>query len=196
MATPQPTWRTVTLTTLGAVVAMAALTIAVERADARYAWSGEVEHATGHLALAGPLLALTVAAVRLWPAPRPTQRARTARRLLVAGLAIVSVGQVLEVLGAFGYDGDERARPVLATAHDVGLVGGPFGMLLVVGGIALALQRSRAALGAADLALLAVGVVGIAAVFIGIPPVVGVLIIIGAGGAFIGRTMLSRASAR
>ncbi|HVM34629.1 MAG TPA: hypothetical protein VM784_04735 [Actinomycetota bacterium] len=72
-------------------------------------------HAASHLAVGLPLLLLLVARLR-WPAPASP----LGRRLLVGGMSIFAAGQILEAIGAFGYDGYDRVNP-LASLHDVGL---------------------------------------------------------------------------
>ena len=179
IATSQPGWRTVALTTLGAIMAMVALSVTVERASTRYTWTDQIEHATGHAALGIPLLLLIVAAIWSWPTPRPTLAARRARMLILIGLAVITAGQFFESVGAFGYSGDTRTRPALATAHDVGIIAGPFGMLIVVGGVALMLHRPSTSLGIADAAVTGLGMIGIAGLFIGLPTPAALLLIIG-----------------
>ncbi len=182
----------VALTTLAAVVAMVVLSVAVASAAATYGWSSEIEHTAGHTALAVPLLVLVVAAVRLWPAPRPTLSARRARLLIVAGLAVVSLGQLCEALGAFGYADDERTHPLLATLHDIGVLVGPVGLLVVTVGVALTLHRSSRGVGVADVAIVGLGVVGIAGLFFGIPVPLAVVLVVGAVAITIVRTKRSR----
>jgi hypothetical protein len=180
MATSQPGWRTVALTTLAAIVAMVVFSITAERTATQYSWSDEVEHATGHAALGIPLLLLIVAALWRWPPPRPTRASRRARMLIIIGLAAVTAGQILESAGALGYSGNSRTQPALAFAHDIGIIAGPLGLLIVAGGLALVLHRPSASLGITDVAVIGVAMIGIAGLFIGFPAPAALLLMAGA----------------
>jgi hypothetical protein len=177
---PRRAWLPIVASVGGTLATMVILTLILAGADARYALSSEAEHAIGHTVLALPLLALIGASLWLWPAPRPRPEAVRARRIIISGLGIVCAGQVLEASGALAFDGDTRVRPTLAILHDLGVVGGPLGLLVVGCGIALAMRSPTAGLGALDLAIGGLSVVGVASIFVGLTPVVGVLAVLGA----------------
>lgn len=59
-----------------------------------------VEHALSHIAVGLPVGLLFLAAVRRWPAADAARPGRSGRWLVLAGLAGVAVGQLLEVAGA------------------------------------------------------------------------------------------------
>ncbi|MGI8707603.1 MAG: hypothetical protein ACR2LG_05325 [Actinomycetota bacterium] len=99
--------------------------------------AGEAEHAAGHLAIGIPLILVAVAAVTLW-APPTAGLGRVGRIVLVAGLSVFALGQILESVGAFGYDGYARTNPSLALLHDIGLVG-MIGMPVLTIGVILSL---------------------------------------------------------
>ena len=167
--------------------------IAVEQACARFNWSDEVGHATGHAALAIPTVALIAAAVRAWPPPRPTLSARRARSLIVLGMTLIAIGQGLESLGAFAYSGDDRVRPTLALAHDAGIIAGPLGMLIIAVGVAVVLHRPSTTVGIADAAVIVVGMIGIAGLFIGIPAPLALLLVLGTASIMVFRIRRGRA---
>jgi hypothetical protein len=111
------------------------------------ALSDLASHITVHIIVG--LIALFVLGFLLWRwLPSLARReASIARWLLALGLAVVVVGQLLEVIGASGYDGDDRVSG-LATVHDVGVpltpVGMVFAFLGAVGSVAaLLLAHSR-----------------------------------------------------
>ena len=96
------------------------------------------EHAAGHaigMVAAGLLLALII---RLWPPVSPDFPSRAARSLLGLGAAAFLAGQLLEVIGACGYDGNEQTS-ALARLHEVGVVVSPPGLLLALAGAGTAL---------------------------------------------------------
>lgn len=177
---PRPAWLPIVASIGGTLVAMVILTLTLASADARYALSSEAEHAIGHAVLALPLLALIGASLWLWPTPRPLPGAIRGRRVIIGGLTIVCAGQMLEASGAFAFNGNERVQPTLAILHDLGVVGGPLGLLIIGCGIAMAVRPPTAGLGALDLVIGALAVVGVASIFVGLTPVVGVLAIFSA----------------
>jgi hypothetical protein len=172
-----PAWLPIAVSVGGTVATMVALTLALDVASTQYTLSSEAEHASGHAVLAMPLLSLIGFALWRWPAPRPRPGAVRARGVIVGGLGIVCAGQLLEAIGAWAFDGDARVRPTLAILHDLGIVVGPLGLLVVGCGITLAM-RSPTALGASDLAIGGLALVGVISVFVGLTPVVGVLAIL------------------
>ncbi|MDQ5874883.1 MAG: hypothetical protein M3526_05820 [Actinomycetota bacterium] len=99
--------------------------------------AGEAQHATGHLAIGIPLILLAVAAVTLWAQPT-AGLGRVARIVLVTGLSVFALGQILESIGALGYDGNARTNPSLALLHDIGLAG-MIGMPVFTIGVILSL---------------------------------------------------------
>lgn len=76
------------------------------------------------------LLALII---RLWPPVSADFRSRAARSLLGFGAAAFLLGQLLEVIGAFGYDANTQTS-ALARLHEVGVLVSPIGLLLAVAG--------------------------------------------------------------
>ncbi len=179
----------VAFTTFAAIVAMVVLSITVERVGTHYAWSDDVEHATGHAALAIPLVLLIVASIWSWPPPRPRPTSRRARRIIIVGLTAIAAGQILESLGALGYTGDTRTRPALAAAHDAGVLAGPLGILIVAVGVAIVLHRPSASLGITDVVVIGIGIIGIAGLFIGLPAPAALLLIISAIGVILARKL-------
>jgi hypothetical protein len=93
-------------------------------------------HLLSHLAFGLPALALLVVALKTWPPPFDDRYGRPARRTLLVGLAVTTLGQIVEGTGAFGFDGNKRIN-ALATAHDVGIVIGTLGLLVLMLGIGL-----------------------------------------------------------
>jgi hypothetical protein len=172
-------WWPMALSVGGALAAMVGFMLALARVADRYVLSSDAEHAIGHAVLAVPLLALLGASLWFWPAPRPFPSAERARRVIVGGLGIVCTGQVLEATGALAYDGDERVWPALAILHDLGVVGGPLGLLVVGCGIALAMRAPSSAPRALDLVTGGLALVGVASIFVGLTPVVGLLAMLG-----------------
>lgn len=107
------------------------------------ALSDLASHRTGHAVIG--FVALALLAVLLWRW-RPTVSSRAAKVayvLLAVGLGAVVLGQLLEIVGASGYDRDLRVSD-LATVHDIGVPFTPVGMVLAFVG----------AIGAAGTALL------------------------------------------
>jgi hypothetical protein len=94
--------------------------------------SGNNDHAVGHFVLGVPILLLMVLAVRTWPAPNG-RAAVIARNVLLAGLGLWGGGLMIEGIGAYGYDGNDRTSG-LAVLHDLGVVIGPFGLVLTMAG--------------------------------------------------------------
>ena len=111
--------------------------------------SGRSEHAVSHLALGVPVALLVVLAVKTWPAPVSGLPASLARKLLLVGLAFLGGGQLIEAIGAFGYD-DYDVRNGLAVFHEMGVLIGPLGIVLTMAGaiasfgVALAARRGAA----------------------------------------------------
>ena len=67
---------------------------------------------------------------RRWRQP-PDELARRLRWALLAGVAVTLIGQLLEALGAFGYP-DARPTNALENLHDLGVVVGPLGLVLLI----------------------------------------------------------------
>jgi hypothetical protein len=97
-------------------------------------WGGN--HARGHAVVALGAAALALLAARRWTLPHVPPE-RLARLLLVGALLLVATAQLIEGIGAHGLD----------AAHDAGVALGriafPLALLGVVGGLAVALARSR-----------------------------------------------------
>lgn len=74
----------------------------------------------------------------VWPETGADVANRGTRYLLCAGVFIFLAGQILEVVGAFGYQGYRRVGGI-ARLHDVGAVLGPAGLLLAMAGTGLTL---------------------------------------------------------
>lgn len=101
-----------------------------------------VAHALSHLFVGVPLGALAYAAARRWPPARATRPGRIARRLVVAGLAGLTAGQLLEVVGA--RVDEPGAAAVEALAHTAGQVVSMLAMpVLLVGALASLLAAAR-----------------------------------------------------
>lgn len=112
---------------LAVVVAAAGIAFGISLLDLDDPWAHAAGHAVG-LAVAATLLIL---ALRFWPLPFPHWINRRARSLLVVGLAIGALGQGLEMVGAFGYDGDAETSG-LSSVHNVGVYLGAGGVLLTM----------------------------------------------------------------
>ena len=67
---------------------------------------------------------------RRWRHP-PNGLARRLRWALLAGLSVTLLGQLLEAIGAFGYP-DDRPTNALEKLHDLGIVIGPVGLVLLI----------------------------------------------------------------
>ncbi len=88
-----------------------------------------------HLA-ASILLGGIVLWSRRWRQP-PDELARTLRWVLLAGIAVTLIGQLLEAIGAFGYT-EDRPTNALENLHDLGVVVGPLGLVLLIFGLVAA----------------------------------------------------------
>ena len=93
-------------------------------------------HPSIHLLAAAAASALLVLALRFWTPPFSRWIARVARFVLVGGFAILALGQGLEAVGAFGYDGN-RAISSLAVLHGIAVYVGAAGLLLTMLGALL-----------------------------------------------------------
>lgn len=94
-------------------------------------------HVFSHLIPATVAASLALAVSRL-------RRAPTARAALLAFLLVVSAAQIMEAIGAFGWDelGLFEDRPVLTALHDVALAGPAAALFAaVVTGIVVAFRR-------------------------------------------------------
>lgn len=118
----------------------------------------EAGHAASHLAIGIPALLLLFSSSR-WREPVPGRLSSGARKLLLIALGLLGLGQSLEAVGAFGFEGYARQYEWLATLHDVAMFSGPPGLLLVlIGGILTAVARMKErAEGAWRIALLVIG---------------------------------------
>lgn len=126
-------------------------------------------HALSHLVTAVPLAALTAAAVRRWPPARATFPGRAGRRLVIAGLAGILLGQVLEVLGA-RVDDIGAASTLESGAHAVGQIVTTLCLLVVLAGTIASLAaavRERALPGLAAILLAAAGTTALWLVAVG-----------------------------
>jgi hypothetical protein len=188
------------LTTIGATVLAVALEALVVFSSERFGWSDEVEHAVSHALFGSVMALLLVAALQVWPPPRATSLARAGRVLLAAGLAVFTLGQFVEGSGAFGYDGDTRVRPTVALLHDIGLVVGMVGLLVVAAGIVVALLATAAqragSLGIGEALAGGVVLAAIVGMFTGVlSPVAAITGIIGVVVVVLGRRLVRRPSA-
>lgn len=103
-------------------------------------WIG---HGLGHAVVALPVAALTVFALKVWPAPKSVAPARASRRVVIAGLAGVALGQLLEVLSA--RVDEPGASSVEEWAHTVGQIVTMLSMFtLLIGGVLAAIAAARA----------------------------------------------------
>lgn len=112
---------------LATVVAAAGIGFGISVLDLDDPWAHAASHALG-FAVAATLFIL---ALRFWPIPFPHWINRRARSLLVVGLAIGALGQGLEMVGAFGYEGDTETSG-LSSLHDFGVYVGAGGVLLTM----------------------------------------------------------------
>lgn len=119
-----------------ALIALAAVVMLTIVANA-FALEDPWAHLSSHLAGAVPVLALVVVAWRAWPPPVADRYGRPTRAIVVVGLLVGGLAQLLEGLGAFGFDGNDRIG-WLAGLHDVGLGVGVLGLLILMFGIGLA----------------------------------------------------------
>lgn len=134
-----PTWRP-TVTLVAATAAIALLVAGGSAVGSRV--SDAVGHGLSHLAPALPIAVVLFAALRRWPPARPTRPGRFGRRLVVAGLAGMVTGQLLEVVGA--RVGEPGALAVEAAAHTSGQIVTMLSMpVLLVGMLASLLAAAR-----------------------------------------------------
>ncbi|HUG74048.1 MAG TPA: hypothetical protein VMM81_00035, partial [Acidimicrobiia bacterium] len=112
-----PTWRP-TVTVVAAMAAIALLIVAVSTVGNRV--PDAVGHGLSHLAPALPIAVVLFAAVRRWPPARPTRPGHLGRRLVVAGLAGMVTGSLLEIVGA--RVDEPGALAVEAVAHTAGQI--------------------------------------------------------------------------
>jgi len=104
---------------LVSVAAAILLSIAlVQFADALSPPGSNISHATGHLAIAVPTLLLACSIASWCPRRKDTRAARWGRRAAITGLGMITVGLILEAIGAFGYDGDDSRIAALTTLHN------------------------------------------------------------------------------
>lgn len=131
---------------LASFVACLALSIAAHLVVASLTLSENLGHAAFHLATALPMLLLAWSIAYWCPPRRRTFVAVWGRRITIVALMMISVGLVLESIGAFGYDGDDSRIGALTTLHNGSwLIQFPGVPLLVVGllmGLASLFQRS------------------------------------------------------
>lgn len=103
----------------------------------------EAGHAASHLVVGLPALLLLFSSSR-WREPAPGRSGSVARKLVVIGLGVLGGGQLLEAIGAVGFEGYARQYGWLATLHDISMVLGPLGLLfLLLGGILTAVVRMK-----------------------------------------------------
>lgn len=134
-----PTWRP-TVTVVAAIAAMALLVAAGFTVVGRV--PDAMGHALSHLAPALPIAVVLFAALRRWPPARLTRPGRFGRRLVVAGLAGMVTGQLLEIVGA--RVGEPSALAVEAVAHTAGQTVTVLSMpVLLVGMLASLLAAAR-----------------------------------------------------
>lgn len=101
-----------------------------------------VGHAVSHLFVGVPLGVLAYAAARRWPPARAARPGRVGRRLVVAGLGGLTLGQALEVIGA--RVDEPRAAAVEVLAHTAGQIVSMLSMpVLLVGTLASLLAAAR-----------------------------------------------------
>lgn len=96
----------------------------------------EAGHAASHLAVAVPALLLLSFSSK-WRGRAAGGLGSLAHKVVVTGLVLVGGGQVLEAIGAFGFEGYARQYDWLATLHDTAMFSGPPGILLVLIGALL-----------------------------------------------------------
>lgn len=98
------------------------------------------EHAAGHLSNAVPLLLLAYVLTRVAPRPKPTRLGRLGRRALIIGMTMVGVSEVVEAIGAFGYQeaGDGVRFKSLQSIHNSSWILQFPGALVVLVGMLLA----------------------------------------------------------
>jgi hypothetical protein len=125
--------------------------------------AGAADHARFHALSAVVTALVAVAIVTRWP------RSGLAAVAPATGLAAYTLAQLVESVGALGYDTVRDTRGDLAVAHDVGITLTVLAMLAVVGGVAAGLavasarQRGAARVlgGAASLLALGAGLLSI-----------------------------------
>lgn len=119
---------------LASAFACLALEIAAHLIVASLSLSENLGHAAFHMATALPMLLLAWSIAYWCPPRKHTFVARWGRRITIVGLMMISVGLVLESIGAFGYEGDDSRIGALTTLHNGSwLIQFPGVPLLVVG---------------------------------------------------------------
>lgn len=105
--------------------------------------SASLGHGIGHAAVALPVVALAVLAVKVWPRPRDVAPGRVARVIVVMGLAGLATGQLLEVLGA--RVDQPNAHGIEALAHTAGQIVTVLSLpVLLAGGLMTLIAAARA----------------------------------------------------
>jgi hypothetical protein len=108
--------------------------------------SGNADHAGFHVALGVPLLVLLGLALTTWPSPGAHRAPRIVRIVLLVGIAVFAAGQLLEALGAFGYEDDGLGTANdLVLFHDLGVALGPAGFVLMLAGVIMSIGVGFAA---------------------------------------------------
>lgn len=101
----------------------------------------EAGHAASHLAVGLPALLLLFSSPG-WRKPPPGWVGTVGRRLVLIAFAVFGTAQVLEALGAVGFEGYARQYEWLARLHDLSMMAGPPALLLlVIGGVLTAVAR-------------------------------------------------------
>jgi len=88
-------------------------------------WNHFGYHVAGLIVLGGVLFWS-----RSWTKP-PDDLAHRLRWALLGGLSLTLIGQTLEAVGAFG-DTENGPRNALDSLHDLGVIVGPLGILLLI----------------------------------------------------------------
>lgn len=116
-------------------VLLAAVTISVA---VLVAFQGNTEHWADHWSLALPALMLGGLILFTWPPLAHGRTAQVVHWLLIAGLALFGFGQLVEGLGAFGYeqDGHSEAND-LVVVHAIGVGMTAIGIAPVLAGLVL-----------------------------------------------------------
>lgn len=129
----------------------------------------EGQHSVSHLGPGIAAFLLVLASRVVWPPPADDAASRRARTAVVIGLGVFAVGQIVEAIGAFGYRGNARVSS-LAALHDVGVVLGPMGLLVTLGGIVVsagvAVARRRGGLSSRALAAALAAAVAVVATYV------------------------------